>query len=116
MSGSAEPVKRMRVYKGWKSISLALDVDEDTAFRYASRSFDPLPVYYDHQSRACSPVDALESWEMRQALPFHAYHELKHVGRLPAQIAKCEVRKTARTTKIARRGTTAAPATRGDSG
>lgn len=110
------PQKRIRVYKGWEAISEALDVDEDTALKYASRSFDPLYIYYDHQGRACSPVDALESWEMRQALPFRAYHELRRIGRLPSQIVTREDRKATRRTKVARRSGTKEPRTRVNSG
>jgi hypothetical protein len=96
--------KPFRVFRGWESIGGALEVDSDTAFKYAARPFDPLPVYYDHARRPCCPCTALRDWELRQALPFFAYHELESRGRLPAQITEDPSRQAARRTKVAQRG------------
>ncbi|MGK3995114.1 hypothetical protein [Sorangium sp. So ce1024] len=96
--------RRVPIYRGWDAISQALDVSVDTAMAYAARGFDPLPIQYDHAGRPVIPVSALEDWEERNSLPFHAYHHLKQAGKLPAQIAQEIERKAAQRTKVARRG------------
>jgi hypothetical protein len=78
--------KAIPIYRGWEEIGKALEVSDDTAMAYAARSLDPLFVYYDHAGRPCAPVSALETWEMRNALPFYAYHQLRQAGKLPSQV------------------------------
>lgn len=92
------------IYREWCDIAAPLEVSEDTAQRYASRDFDPLPVYFDHAQRPCCRVDAMKAWIDRQALHYHSFQALRAAGLLPGQRrrAKGEERK-ARRSKVARR-------------
>ena len=75
----------LQKWRGWKEIAARLDVDEDTAFSYSVRAYDPLPVRYDHAGRSYIEKIYADAWEHRQDLPAHAFHVLKAQGMLPSQ-------------------------------
>lgn len=99
--------RAVTLYQGWEDISAALDVSDTTAMEYAGRPVDPLPVWYDHASRPCIGLRALQAWVARQAHFFRTYHALKRAGKLPGQI-RTEGKKQRRQIKPATRARRAA--------
>jgi hypothetical protein len=93
----------MPIFRGWKEISQALEVDEDTAVSYAARAYDPLPVRYDHARRVWIYQAALGAWVHRQDLPYHAFHVLDAAGKLPGQIKGPVAVPAVTRTKVAKR-------------
>lgn len=74
--------------EGWKQIAAALGVSEDTAQRYAMRSYMPLVVFYDHADRAWCPASHVRDFKSQHHLPAWAHHALKSRELLPHQVAR----------------------------
>jgi hypothetical protein len=89
-------------YRGWADIAAPLEVSPDTAERYAARSFDPLPVYYDHAERPCCRGDAMQAWVSRQSFYYASYHALRQSRNLPSQRSERGAPLKRRRTKVAR--------------
>ena len=58
---------------GWKQIADALRCSEDSAQRSATRSYDPLPVWYDPWGTPTLWRSAAVAWKARNTLPAQAY-------------------------------------------
>lgn len=94
---SDEPILR-----GWKDISGACEVSEDTVQRASKRNRDPLPVDYDAFCRPWIYRAALAAWLRRNNMAAPVYHALIKAGLHPSQETKV-VPPPANTTPIVRR-------------